>query len=92
MPQELVFLQRLLVWASWIVTKPWVDRLVPFELFAHADAMLVKIALVVVVDRLLEQLVALGAVWVQASARVNRYPILALDHEGLVILTTFQCQ
>lgn len=91
MPQELVLFQRLLVWTRWIVTKPRIERLVPFELFAHADAMLVEIALVVIVNRLLEQLVALGAVWVEASARVDRFPFLALDYEGL-ILTAFHRQ
>ena len=91
MPQELVLFKRFLVWTGWIVTKPWVEGLVPFELIAHADAMLVEIALVVVVNCLLEQLVALGAVWVKAAARVDRFPFLALDYERL-ILPTFQRQ
>ena len=93
MPQELVLFKRFLVWTGWIVTKPWVEGLVPFELIAHADAMLVEIALVVVVNCLFEQLVALGAVWVKASARIDRFPFLALDYEVLVgILPTFQRQ
>ena len=53
--------------------------------------MLVKIALVVVVNRLLEQLLALWAVWVQASSGVDQFSFFALDDEGL-LRTVLQIQ
>ena len=45
---------------------------------------LLKIVLVVVVNCLLEQLVALWAGWVQASSGVDRFSFFALDYEGVL--------
>ena len=91
MPQELALFERFFVRAGRIVTKPWIGRLVSSALIAYAHAMLVKIALVVVVNRLLEQLLALWAVWAQASSGVDRFSFFALDDEGL-LRTVLQIQ
>ena len=90
MSQELVFFQWLFVRTGWIVAKAWIQRLVSFELLTHADPMLVKVALVIVVDCLFQVLVTLRALGVGASPRVDRLTFLALDDKGLG--ATFQCQ
>ena len=81
MSQELVVLERLFVRTGWVLAESWIERLVSFKLLAHAHSMLVKVTFMIVVDRLLEQLVFLRAVWVGATSRVDRFSLLALGYE-----------
>ena len=81
MSEELVLLERLFVRTGWVFAESWIERLVPFELLAHAHSMLVKVTFMIVVDRLLKEFILFRAVWVGTSSRVDRFSFLALDNE-----------
>ena len=78
MPHELRLLERLRIWAVRILAETRIHWPVPLELLAHAYSMIIVVALVVIVDRLLKELITLRALWISAFSRVDWLSFLAL--------------